>query len=100
LKDYYQILGVERTSSAADIKVAYYRLVKLFHPDVCPPTPENRAFFNEIVEAYKVLGNLDNRLQYSILLNKDFLERKLMHKSFPDILKEDRKTAKRNNNKK
>lgn len=86
MKDYYKILGLERTSSATEIKAAYHRLVKLFHPDVCPQTAENRAFFNEITEAYSVLGDLDNRLQYSILLNKDFLEKELLHKSFPDLI--------------
>ena len=80
LKDYYNILGVERTASAADIKQAFHNLIKKYHPDVCPKTPANTKKFNDIVEAYKILGNLDNRLQYSIMLNKDLINEKLLHK--------------------
>jgi curved DNA-binding protein CbpA len=79
VKDYYKILRIERTASSADIKKAYYGLIRLFHPDICGNTPENLRRFYEIDEAYKVLGNLDRRLQYSILLNKSFLDNLLLH---------------------
>lgn len=82
MKDYYKILGVARTASAKEIKEAYYRLIRRYHPDLNGATKENLEMFMEIVEAYKVLGDLDNRLQYSIMLNKDLLERELLHKRF------------------
>ena len=73
VKDFYKILGVQRTASSDDIKKAYYRLSRLYHPDICGNTPENLRRFYEIAEAYKVLGNLDNRLQYCIILNNSSL---------------------------
>jgi curved DNA-binding protein len=71
IKDYYKILGIERTASSAAIKKAYYDLVRKFHPDKNPDDPDIIHKFNEINEAYKVLGDLDNRLDYSVLLNKE-----------------------------
>jgi curved DNA-binding protein CbpA len=69
-KDYYKILGLERTASGEDIKKAYLRLIRQYHPDIAGTKPETVEAFQEIAEAYRVLGNLDNRLRYSILLNK------------------------------
>jgi len=70
VKDYYKILGLERTASAEDIRSAYLRLSKKFHPDLNPDDEQSLRHFLEVNEAYRVLGNLDNRLQYSIKLNK------------------------------
>lgn len=67
IKDYYKILGVERTTSTEDIKQAYRKLVRLFHPDF-NKDPESLRLFYLITEAYQVLGNLENRLDYSIIL--------------------------------
>ncbi len=67
IKDYYKILGVERTASTEDIKQAYRKLVRLFHPDF-NKDPESLRLFYLITEAYQVLGNLENRLDYSIIL--------------------------------
>lgn len=69
-KDYYQILGVERTASSIDIKKRYLALIKEYHPDINPGNSSSLVKFQEITEAYNILGNLDNRLHYSILLNK------------------------------
>ena len=82
IKDYYKILGLERTASAKEIKQAYYRLIRIYHPDYNPSNNAALERFLEISEAYKILGDLDNRLQYSIYLNKDVLERELLHKKF------------------
>ncbi len=70
VKDYYKILGIERTASAEDIRYAYRKLVRKYHPDLNPDDPEALELFKEINEAYKVLGNLDNRLYYSMILNR------------------------------
>lgn len=70
LKDYYKVLRVERTASAEEIKKSYHRLARIFHPDR-NPDPGSVKHFNEINEAYKVLGNLESRLKYSMLLNRE-----------------------------
>jgi DnaJ-class molecular chaperone len=67
IKDYYKILGVERTASIEEIKIAYRKLVKQFHPDF-NKNPESLTYFHLITEAYRVLGNLNNRLDYSLIL--------------------------------
>ncbi len=81
VKDYYKILRIQRTASTNDIKKAYYRLIRLYHPYICGNTPENMRRFYEIDEAYKVLGNLENRLRYCILLNKYFLDELFLFKN-------------------
>ena len=70
IKDYYKILGVERSASGVEIKKAYIQLIRKYHPDTTGNDPKAKDKFNEIAEAYRVLGNLDNRLKYSILLNR------------------------------
>ncbi len=62
-KDYYETLGVTRGSSADDIKRAYRRLARKFHPDVSKePDAENR--FKDVQEAYEVLKDPDKRAAY------------------------------------
>ena len=67
-KDYYLMLGVERTASKADIKNAYYKLARRYHPDLHGGDEYFIDKFNEINEAYYVLGDLDRRLDYSLQL--------------------------------
>ena len=64
-KDYYKILGIKRTASAADIKRVYLELIKQYHPDINPEDKHILKKFQEITEAYHVLGDLDRRLKYS-----------------------------------
>ncbi|HEY9017789.1 DnaJ C-terminal domain-containing protein, partial [Thiomicrospira sp.] len=60
-KDYYQILGVERGASEADIKKAYRKLAGKYHPD--KPTGDE-AKFKDLSEAYEVLGDKEKRAMY------------------------------------
>jgi DnaJ-class molecular chaperone len=57
VKDYYQILGVTRTASEAEIKTAYRRLASQHHPDKGGDTKK----FQEVEEAYRVLSNPNTR---------------------------------------
>ncbi len=60
-KDYYQILGVNKSASAEDVKGAFRKLAHEYHPD---KQSGNAEKFKEINEAYQVLGNADKRRQY------------------------------------
>jgi curved DNA-binding protein len=65
-KDYYKTLGVARDASADDIKRAYRKLARKYHPDVSKePNAENR--FKEVAEAYEVLKDADKRAAYDQL---------------------------------
>ncbi|MBI2265219.1 MAG: DnaJ domain-containing protein [Armatimonadetes bacterium] len=63
-KDYYKILGVERGVSERDIKHAYRKLARKFHPDVNPGDKSAEARFKEINEAYEVLSDPKKREKY------------------------------------
>jgi molecular chaperone DnaJ len=62
--DYYTVLGIDRSASAAEIKKAYRKLARRYHPDVNPDNAEAEQKFKEIQEAYAVLSDADKRKQY------------------------------------
>ena len=61
-RDYYDVLGVDRDADAAQIKKAFRRLAREYHPDV-NPDPESEAQFKELAEAYEVLRDPEKRLR-------------------------------------
>ncbi len=63
-RDYYEVLGVDRSSSDAEIKKAYRKLAMKNHPDRNPDDPEAEARFKEASEAYSVLSDSDKRQTY------------------------------------
>ena len=63
-KEYYQVLDVPRDASAEDIKKAYRKLVRKYHPDTNPGNREAESRFKEIGEAYEVLSDPQKRAQY------------------------------------
>jgi len=63
-RDYYEVLGVSRDASEEEIKKAYRRLARQYHPDVNKDDPEAEAKFKEISEAYRVLSDPESRAQY------------------------------------
>ena len=63
-RDYYEILSVSKSASAADIKKAYRKLAMKYHPDRNPDDKEAEAAFKECTEAYEVLSDEKKRQIY------------------------------------
>src|SRR5262245_10382429 len=66
-KDYYSTLGVAKTATEKEIKQAFRKLARKFHPDVNPGDKSAEGKFKEINEAYEVLGDADKRKKYDEL---------------------------------
>ena len=66
-KDYYDILGVSRNADEREIKKAFRKLARKYHPDTNPNNPQAEANFKELNEAYTVLGDPDKRSKYDRL---------------------------------
>jgi DnaJ-class molecular chaperone len=65
--DFYVVLGVPRTATVADVKRAYRRLARRFHPDVNPGDHVAAMRFKEITEAYETLSDPERRRRYDVL---------------------------------
>lgn len=63
-KDYYQTLGVSKSASQEEIKKAYRKLARKYHPDVNPDDPNAEEKFKDINEAYQVLSDEEKRQKY------------------------------------
>jgi curved DNA-binding protein len=66
-KDYYATLGVQKTASEKEIKQAFRKLARKFHPDVNPGDKSAESRFKDITEAYEVLGDAEKRKKYDEL---------------------------------
>ncbi|MBO4809961.1 MAG: DnaJ domain-containing protein [Prevotella sp.] len=62
--DYYKILGVKKDIAQADVKKAYLKRAKQFHPDLHPDDPKAKAKFQALNEAYEVIGDAEKRRLY------------------------------------
>ena len=63
-KNYYEILGVGPTASRSEIKAAYYKLARKFHPDANPENPSAAKVFEQVSEAYSVLRDEAKRSEF------------------------------------
>src|SRR6059058_5760270 len=64
MRDLYEVLGVERGASQADLKKAYRRLAQQYHPDKCNGDKESEEKFKEAANAYQVLSDDEQRSLY------------------------------------
>jgi molecular chaperone DnaJ len=73
-KDYYDVLGLKKGASEAEIKKAFRRLARQYHPDVNPGDKEAEEKFKKVSEAYDVLGDPKRRAEYDNMGDQAFRE--------------------------
>ncbi|MFP4415767.1 MAG: DnaJ C-terminal domain-containing protein [Chitinivibrionales bacterium] len=66
-KDYYKVLGIEKSASPEDIKKAYRKLAMKYHPDKNPDNPQASERFREITEAHEVLSDPEKKKKYDTM---------------------------------
>ena len=66
-RDYYKTLGVSKNASEKEIKSAFRKMARKYHPDVNPDDPQAESRFKEVNEAYEVLGDSEKRAKYDQL---------------------------------
>ena len=72
-RDYYEVLGVSKTATDAEIKKAFRQQAKKYHPDIHPGDKECEEKFKEAQEAYAVLSDPDKRRQYDQLISQAWI---------------------------
>ena len=75
-KDFYEVLGVSREASPEEIKKAYKRLARQYHPDRNKGDKGSEERFKDVAEAYQVLGDADKRAQYDRFGRSGFSRRR------------------------
>ncbi|HPX00210.1 MAG TPA: DnaJ domain-containing protein, partial [Sedimentibacter sp.] len=63
-RDYYEVLGISKSADEKEIKSAFRKLAKQYHPDLNPDDKEAEAKFKEVNEAYEVLSDPDKKAKY------------------------------------
>ncbi|MDR0287607.1 MAG: DnaJ domain-containing protein, partial [Clostridiales bacterium] len=63
-RDFYEVLGISKSASTDEIKKAYRKLAKQYHPDMNPGDKSAEAKFKEVNEAYEILSDPDKKAKY------------------------------------
>ena len=63
-RDYYEVLGVNKSASEDEIKKAYKKMARKYHPDLNPDNKEAEEKFKEVNEAYEVLSDANKKARY------------------------------------
>ena len=69
-RDYYEVLGVSKGASDDEIKKAYRKMAKQYHPDLNPGDATAEAKFKEANEAYEVLSDADKKARYDTFIKE------------------------------